>query len=329
MAGKPLPLAALRAFDAVARHGSVSAAARDLSVTQPSVSEQLRLLEARIGARLFERTPAGLVPTPRGVALGREVGPAFAALRRALGAPEEGAKTLRLCLYPTLAARWLAGRLADLAREMPEVRLTITTATSWSPALLWENDVVARFGPGGWPGLRTVRVAEDRLVPVTAPGSGRERAARPPDQVRRAARGLGPVGGRNASRAGKHRMDRGGHEPAGDDARGSGCGGRRSAARLRGRGPRGGAPRTGRTCVEGGGTRLPPRLVGSISGGWAIPKLGCGHGRVGATPPVTGLRSAAEEVREVPASGRAAGPGCERCGWRRTSRPISRRYGRR
>jgi hypothetical protein len=31
----------------------------------------------------------------------------------------------------------------------------------------------------------------------------------------------------------------------------------------------------------------------------------------------------------VPASGRAAGPGCERCGWRRTSRPISRRYGRR
>jgi DNA-binding transcriptional LysR family regulator len=54
---------------AIARHGSLNAAARALGTTQPTVSRRLDGLERRIGVRLFERTPGGLTPTPVGAAL--------------------------------------------------------------------------------------------------------------------------------------------------------------------------------------------------------------------------------------------------------------------
>lgn len=59
----------LRRFEyalAVAEAGSVTAAAELLHVAQPSVSQQIRVLERKLGATLFDRTPSGLVPTDRG-----------------------------------------------------------------------------------------------------------------------------------------------------------------------------------------------------------------------------------------------------------------------
>ena len=55
-----------RYFLAVVEHGSVAGAARALGVAQPSLSEQVRLLEKRVGVRLFDRTSTGMVPTPAG-----------------------------------------------------------------------------------------------------------------------------------------------------------------------------------------------------------------------------------------------------------------------
>ena len=49
------PLNALRAFEAAARHGSFTLAAKELNVTQAAVSQQVRLLEKRLGIALFER----------------------------------------------------------------------------------------------------------------------------------------------------------------------------------------------------------------------------------------------------------------------------------
>lgn len=59
----------LRIAPAVAQHGSLSAAARALRTTQPTVSRRLDQLERRIGVRLFERGPNGLAPTPLCTAL--------------------------------------------------------------------------------------------------------------------------------------------------------------------------------------------------------------------------------------------------------------------
>ena len=62
------PLNALKAFEATARHLSVSLAANELSVSPAAVSHQIRLLEDYLGLSVFERTGRGLVLTDAGQA---------------------------------------------------------------------------------------------------------------------------------------------------------------------------------------------------------------------------------------------------------------------
>lgn len=62
----------LRLTEAVARHGSVGAAAKELLTTQPSASRRLAALERRLGTRLFERDTTGARPTPAGRVLARQ-----------------------------------------------------------------------------------------------------------------------------------------------------------------------------------------------------------------------------------------------------------------
>lgn len=64
-----LPLNALRAFESSARHLSFTRAALELNVTQAAVSQQVRMLEERLGALLFKRLPRGLGITDEGRAL--------------------------------------------------------------------------------------------------------------------------------------------------------------------------------------------------------------------------------------------------------------------
>jgi DNA-binding transcriptional LysR family regulator len=64
-----LTLQQLQYFLAAFRHGSFSAAAEELHLAQPSLSEQVRRLEAELGVRLFQRVGRGLTPTEAGVAL--------------------------------------------------------------------------------------------------------------------------------------------------------------------------------------------------------------------------------------------------------------------
>lgn len=59
----------LRLFDAAASSGSLSAGAKSLGMSQPQMSRRLRTLEEEVGARLFDRTPQGLRPTPAGLKL--------------------------------------------------------------------------------------------------------------------------------------------------------------------------------------------------------------------------------------------------------------------
>ena len=73
------PLAALRAFEAAARLGSFTRAARELGMTQAAVSYQVKVLEGRVGTPLFLRTPRQVVLTE----VGRRLAPAVEALQAA------------------------------------------------------------------------------------------------------------------------------------------------------------------------------------------------------------------------------------------------------
>src|SRR5688572_30362180 len=69
MSGSKTPVNWLRAFEVAARHLSFSAAAEELRVTPSAVSQQVRLLEHRLGHALFQRLPRGLRLTGAGEAL--------------------------------------------------------------------------------------------------------------------------------------------------------------------------------------------------------------------------------------------------------------------
>src|SRR3954447_7131594 len=78
------PFFALRALEAAARHKSYSRAAAELSVTHGAVSQQIRRLEAELGARLFERRGNAMIPTPEAAVLAGQVGAALDILRNAV-----------------------------------------------------------------------------------------------------------------------------------------------------------------------------------------------------------------------------------------------------
>ena len=95
MAGGPLPpLAAVRVFEAAARHGNFTRAAAELGMTQVAVSYQVRLLEERLGTPLFLRTPRRVTLTEAGARLAPVVSEALGAIRAAFEAVR-GTRTAR------------------------------------------------------------------------------------------------------------------------------------------------------------------------------------------------------------------------------------------
>ncbi|TNC10082.1 LysR family transcriptional regulator [Methylobacterium terricola] len=121
-----LPLNALRAFEAVARLGSMSAAAVELGVTHGAVSRQVRALEDQFGVALVERGPRAVVPTPEGARLAAELAESFARIQAAVAQVQPG--PLTLSCSATVMMRWLIPRLETFKRTHPgiELRLTIS-----------------------------------------------------------------------------------------------------------------------------------------------------------------------------------------------------------
>src|SRR4051812_5501946 len=103
------PLAAIRAFEAAARHQSFTAAALELGMTQAAVSYQMKLLEERLGVALFRREGKRVVLTPAGARAQPQVAQAFdtldAAFARVRGEDEH---SLTVSTSQTFANTWLA-----------------------------------------------------------------------------------------------------------------------------------------------------------------------------------------------------------------------------
>src|SRR3981081_4828343 len=75
----------LRTFLRVSRHNHISRAAEVLHLTQPAVSRHIKVLEGRLGCKLFERLPRGLASTPAANDLERQVGSHVDALEAVVG----------------------------------------------------------------------------------------------------------------------------------------------------------------------------------------------------------------------------------------------------
>jgi len=164
------PLEWLRVFEAAGRSGSFTAAAAELGLTQAAVSQRMRHLEARLGARLFLRKPRGIELTADGEAYLPHVQGALAALTRStadlFAAPR---RKLAIATPASVAELWIAPRLPALARRFPALQVVLGTIQRPGDYELLAADLEVRFGSGAWPGRRARRLFDEVLAPVAAP----------------------------------------------------------------------------------------------------------------------------------------------------------------
>lgn len=124
----------LRVFVAVCRTGSLSAVARDLSCTQPAVSQHIRRLERELGLSLLERHPRGVVPTPAGVLLQNAaaggLGDIDHALRRLSDLVHGEAGSVRITTGATTVRHFMSDAIVAFRRRHPQVSLEFETAHS-------------------------------------------------------------------------------------------------------------------------------------------------------------------------------------------------------
>jgi LysR family transcriptional regulator, glycine cleavage system transcriptional activator len=138
------PLAALRAFAAVARHGSFARAAAELHVSTSAVSHQIRGLEDTLGAALLSRARNGsgrTTVTQAGAGLQRAVEHAFAQLGAACEAVREHRKrpVLTISANGSVASLWLAPRLAAFAALHPSVQWQMRATEDEAPDMVREG----------------------------------------------------------------------------------------------------------------------------------------------------------------------------------------------
>ena len=124
-----LPLTALRAFEAFARHGKMSVAADELCVTHGAVSRQVRSLERLCGVRLTQGPRNALKLTDAGERMARSLGRTFDELEDAFRQVRAAAdRELHISCVGTLAMKWLIPRLPAFHARHPEVNIRVTEA---------------------------------------------------------------------------------------------------------------------------------------------------------------------------------------------------------
>ncbi|UXU74823.1 MULTISPECIES: LysR substrate-binding domain-containing protein [unclassified Paracoccus (in: a-proteobacteria)] len=175
------PLAALRAFEAVARHLSFTRAAEELGMTQAAVSYQIRVLEERLGSPLFLRNPRGVTLTETGAMFARPTIDAFEMLRETFAAPASDAvSTFSISTVPTLAGAWLSSRLGKFQLNNPNLAVRLETSDALVDFAREDVTVAIRAGNGNWPGLEAHFLMPVEYTPMLSPELARRHELREP-----------------------------------------------------------------------------------------------------------------------------------------------------
>ena len=162
-------LRSLQAFAAVARAGSVAAAAEELAVTPSAISHLLRQLEERLGVTLVKRKGRGIAVTSDGERLAASVGPAFVGIGDALGEFMRRGSELRISLLSSFAMHWLIPRLSRFQSRHPDIELLLSTSTRLVDFSREAFDCAIRLGTGRWPDTAAEQLYREELVAACSP----------------------------------------------------------------------------------------------------------------------------------------------------------------
>jgi LysR family glycine cleavage system transcriptional activator len=127
---RPLSLDGLRAFEAVARRLSFSAAADELFLTQSAVSRQIKALEGELGASLFNRGTRRVELTAAGVALQQSVVPSLERIDRTVRQlrVQRGREHVNVSTFASFATLWLMPRLDRFQRAHPDIDIRLSAS---------------------------------------------------------------------------------------------------------------------------------------------------------------------------------------------------------
>jgi LysR family glycine cleavage system transcriptional activator len=172
---KPMPpLSALRAFEAAARHLSLTKAAAELHVTAGALSHQIRGLEQALGLDLFERRVRAIALTPAGKLLYPGLQTGFTHIREAVAGLRHAGddRVLVISTPPGFTSKWLAPRLYRFASGHPQIDARISSSLANADFTTDGVDIAVRHLPIDPPSdsaLLMEKLVELSFVPVCSP----------------------------------------------------------------------------------------------------------------------------------------------------------------
>ena len=172
---KPMPpLNALHAFEAAARHLSLTKAAQELHVTAGALSHQIRGLEELLGVKLFERHVRSIALTPAGKLLFPGLQTGFVHIRDAVSGLSNASqeRVLVISTSPGFTSKWLASQLYRFTSAYPEIDVRVSSSMSNANFTTDGVDAAIRNLPSNAAAnsaLVIEKLIELSLVPVCSP----------------------------------------------------------------------------------------------------------------------------------------------------------------
>lgn len=166
-----LPLNALRAFEAIARHMSFARAAAELHVTPAALSHQIKGLEDQLGLPLFTRRTRSIELTEAGRTLYPGLHAGFESVRGAMARLDRARAGNILVISATvgLTAKWLMPRLWRFLHAHPEIDARVAATMKVVDFAADGVDLAIRMSDGDHPDLHVEKLFEDSMLPVCAP----------------------------------------------------------------------------------------------------------------------------------------------------------------
>lgn len=165
------PLNALKTFEVTARLTNLTRAADELCVSQSAVSRQIRLLEAFLDIRLFQREARGVALTKAGIIYQKEISQAFETILQAtdkIRRPSQ-VRTLRVRAYTTFAVKWLLGHLPHFEAAYPMIKVQLSTGVEKVNFKRDDLDISIEFSMDEKLDRTGIKLFPDLIEPVCSP----------------------------------------------------------------------------------------------------------------------------------------------------------------
>lgn len=168
---RPLTLAGLRAFEAVARRLSFVGAAEELHLTQSAVSRQIKSLEDELGAALFSRGTRHVDLTTEGAALLRAVAPGLDRIDTAVRQIRQsrGRRIVSVSTFASFASLWLIPRLPAFQHANPDIDIRIGAHDAFVDPGASDVDVALRYCRPEQAPAGALRLFGEQVTAVASP----------------------------------------------------------------------------------------------------------------------------------------------------------------